>query len=246
MQVAWRAGGVAGAADVTDDVARVDLVSLREGRGLHHVRIEVLAPLAEPADDDEVSVAPGIEGALDHRPRPHRSQRRPAAGGDVEALVDATAVASGAELADGTAGAVRPADREEVAEEGELSDLLGVPAGGPDQNAVGALRSGIPAFVRPSQVSICSLPDGTSASSIRRTSRPSPTIRIETSAGAAAGEPERDPDPTAGAEEGLPRRHRRLLDAEVGSLDAAEARPASDCDRTSGTATSEWREDARC
>jgi hypothetical protein len=59
VKVAGSAGGVAGAADVADDVAGVNLVSLLEGRGPRDVRVLVPAALAEPADDDEVAVEAG-------------------------------------------------------------------------------------------------------------------------------------------------------------------------------------------
>src|SRR6266545_2053201 len=144
VEVAGRARGVAGAADMTDDVAWVDLVSLLERRWPDHVCVEILAALAEPADDDEIPVEAGIEGALDHRSRADRRLWRPAAGGEVEALVDAPAVASGAEPTDRAAGAVRPPDGEEVAEEPDLAHLLGVSLGGTDQNEVGAVWGGRP------------------------------------------------------------------------------------------------------
>src|SRR5918995_1569042 len=78
VEVARGAAGVAGAADVADDVAGVDLVSPLEGRGPDQVRVLVFAALAEPADDDEVAVQPWIEGVLDHSPHPDRGQRRAA------------------------------------------------------------------------------------------------------------------------------------------------------------------------
>ena len=60
VQVAAHRPGVPRLADVTHDLADVDEVAALEGGWMQHVRVEILARLAEALDDDEVAVEPGV------------------------------------------------------------------------------------------------------------------------------------------------------------------------------------------
>src|SRR5581483_1518519 len=117
MEVAADRPRVAGSADVADDLADVDEVPLLEGGRMDQVGVEVLAGGAELLDDDEVPVETPVVSPLRDRPAHRRGERGAATGRDVEALVAAAAVPRGVELADRAPGAVRAADREEVAVE---------------------------------------------------------------------------------------------------------------------------------
>ncbi len=95
---------------------------------MEHVRVPVLAPLPQAPDDDVVPVEAGVVCALDDRPGDGGRQWRAAAGSDVEALVDASAVPRSSELADRPARPVWSTDREEVAVELDAARLLLVAA----------------------------------------------------------------------------------------------------------------------
>ncbi len=91
------------------------------------VRVPVLASLAGAAHDHVVAVEHRVVVApLDHATAGGH-HRRAASGQDVEALVRAPAVASGAEQAHGAAEAVRPAHRVHVATQAEAAEALHQP-----------------------------------------------------------------------------------------------------------------------
>src|SRR5215207_1605997 len=117
MQVTGGRGRVAGPADAANDLADVDLITALERRRMDHMRVPVLAPLRQSPDHHVVAFKTRVVCALDDRPCRDGRQRRAAAGGDVESLVEPPAVAEGSELADRTARPVRAAHREEVAVE---------------------------------------------------------------------------------------------------------------------------------
>src|SRR3954447_7036909 len=106
---------VARLADEAHGLTDVDQIPLLERGRVDHVCVPVLPPLPEAAEHDEVAVEARVVRALDDRPGDGRRQGCAAAGGDVEALVDAAAIARRAELADRAACPVGPANRVEVA-----------------------------------------------------------------------------------------------------------------------------------
>jgi hypothetical protein len=75
---------------------------------------EVAALLAFAVDQQVIAVEDGVIAGLQHAAVGDGDERRLAGGDDVEALVGAAAVASGAELANGAAGPVRALNREDV------------------------------------------------------------------------------------------------------------------------------------
>src|SRR3954467_15949799 len=139
VQVAADSPGVAGLADVADDLADVHQVALLEGRRMDHVRVPVLPPLAQPPNDDVVAVEAWVIGPLHDRARGCGSEGRLASGGDIAALVDTSAVTRSSELPHRPAGPVRAAHREEVAVELGRAGLLLATASDSDDDAIGAV-----------------------------------------------------------------------------------------------------------
>jgi hypothetical protein len=133
MEMAAGAGGVAGFADCAYRLALPDpLASANESRS-RQVGVEVAAALAFAVDQEVVAVEDRVIAGADDTAVADRHQPRPAGGGDVEALVDATAVAAGAELADGAAAAVRALDGIDVAVVGNAAGGAGDPGRGGDR-----------------------------------------------------------------------------------------------------------------
>ncbi len=121
MQVAAGADRVAGFADRADPLPRPDPLAAADRRRPDQVRVEVAAGFALAVDFEEVPVEDRVVAAADDLAGRRRDQPRPAGGGDVEAFVDAAAVAASVVFADRAADAVRRLDRKDVAVVGEAA-----------------------------------------------------------------------------------------------------------------------------
>jgi hypothetical protein len=106
--------GVAGLADHADPLTGPDPVTVVDQRRVQHVGVEVAALLSFAVDFQVVAVEDRVIAGAEHAAAGGGDQFGPAGGEDVEAFVDAAAVARRAELADRAAFAVRALDREDV------------------------------------------------------------------------------------------------------------------------------------
>jgi hypothetical protein len=118
VELAADGASVAGLADDPDPLARPDIVAAVDQRRVAHVGVEIAAFLALAVDFQVVAVEDRVIARAQHAAGRDGDQFGPAGGEDVEAFVDAAAVAWGAELADRAAFAVRALDREDVRVEG--------------------------------------------------------------------------------------------------------------------------------
>ena len=121
MQMAAGADRVAGFADRPDPLPRPDPLAATHRRRPDQVRVEVAAGFALAVDFEEVAVEDRVVAAADDLPGRRRDQTRTAGGGDIEAFVDAAAVAARVVFADRAADAVRRLNREDVAVVGEAA-----------------------------------------------------------------------------------------------------------------------------
>lgn len=115
VEVTAGADGVAGFTDRADPLALEDELALADLGRARHVGVEVAALLGFAVDQREVAVEHRVVTDLPHPAIADRDQRRAAGGGDVEAFVDAAAVAGRVKGPDRTALAVAAPDREDVA-----------------------------------------------------------------------------------------------------------------------------------
>jgi len=115
VQVAAGADRVAGFADRADPLALQDPLTGMHRRRSRQVRVEVSAPLPLAVDQEVVAVQDRVVTATSDAAAGHRDQFGVAGGGDVEAFVDAAAVARGAEFTDTAPDPMRTADRKDVA-----------------------------------------------------------------------------------------------------------------------------------
>ena len=99
-------------------------------------------------DEDEVAVSSAVEARAEDAPAAGRNEPRPAGRDHVEALVDAAALAGGAEPAEVTGAVGRP-HGEDVAQEAHPPGAAEAAAGRPDQDPVAAVLGGPPAAGAP-------------------------------------------------------------------------------------------------
>jgi hypothetical protein len=132
VEVAADADRVTGLADGADALPLPDPVALLDRGRTWQVGVEVAAPLAFAVDQQVVAVENRVVAGAEDTPVADGDELGLTGGDDVEALVGATAVAAGAELADGTAGAVRALNREDVAVIGSAPDGAGDASRGRD------------------------------------------------------------------------------------------------------------------
>lgn len=118
VELAADGASVAGLADHADPLAGPNAVATVDERRAQHVGVEVAALLALAVDFQIVAVEDRVVAGAKHLAGGGGDQFGPAGGEDIEAFVDAAAVARGGELADRTAFAVRALDREDVGVEG--------------------------------------------------------------------------------------------------------------------------------
>ena len=167
--------------------------SPREGRGWHHVGVPVTR--APPASPPITTKLPSSRGSrrLDDGPG-HRGgdERRGAAAGDVEALVEAPTVARGAELPDGPR-ARAAAYREEVPVSSTLPRLAPLRNGDDDPGM--PVLGGLPPLVSPSQVTRLRSLAARAESSIRRHLLGASPRSDRRHRRRRAGDPERNLDP---------------------------------------------------
>jgi hypothetical protein len=114
VQVAADRASVAGHADGSDPLARIDPLAAVDEGWVRHVGVEVGAALAFAVDQQVVAVENRVVAGAQHATAANGDQRGTACRDDVEALVGAAATARSPELADVAAGDVRTLDREDV------------------------------------------------------------------------------------------------------------------------------------
>src|SRR4051794_19165919 len=141
VEVAGGRSSVAGASDDADRLLRPDPFAAPHGGPAAQVRVEIVAALLASVDQDEPAVEDRVETAAEDPAAARRDQPRPAGRGYVESLMDPAAAARSAELADRPAGAVRPANREDVAMEREAADPAQPVAAAAGEDAVVAVGS---------------------------------------------------------------------------------------------------------
>jgi hypothetical protein len=130
VEVATGAGGVAGFADETERLALPEALAAVDGSRARQVGVEVAAVLAFAVDQGVIAIEDWVEAGPAHATVADRDKPRAAGGGDVEAFVDAAAVARRVELADRAAETVGTLDREDVAVVGKAADWAGGPGRG--------------------------------------------------------------------------------------------------------------------
>ena len=121
VKVAAGPGGVAGFAHLSDPLPLQHPLPPADPRRPQEVGIEVAAPLAFAVDQQVVAVEDRVESPAQNPAVANRDQLRAAGGGDVEAFVDAAAVARCVVDPDRPARSVRALDREDVAEVGDAA-----------------------------------------------------------------------------------------------------------------------------
>src|SRR4051812_28810194 len=99
VQVTADAAGVAGLPHRPDPLAGLEPLAGAGQRPLEQVRVDEVAPRAAVVDEQVVALEVALVGALQDPPPVSGDQRRAAGRGDVEALVDAVAVAGRAVVA---------------------------------------------------------------------------------------------------------------------------------------------------
>jgi hypothetical protein len=109
--------GVSGLPDRADSLAGPDAIAALDARRTDHVGVEIAALLTLAVEQQVVAVEDRVIARAQHAAGRHGNQGRAAGGDDVEAFVGAAAAARRPEFADGSAGPVRPLDREDVGEE---------------------------------------------------------------------------------------------------------------------------------
>jgi len=125
VEVAAYGAGVAGLADEADGLAGPDAFAAVDQGWFRHVGVEVGTVLSFAVDEEVVAVEDWVVAGAQHFAVANRDQWSSAGGDDVEAFVDAAAVAGSAEFADWAAGAVRALDREDVAVVGSGAVAVG-------------------------------------------------------------------------------------------------------------------------
>lgn len=118
VELAADGTGVAGLTDHADPLAGPDVVAAVDERRPQQVRVEVAVLLALTVDFQVVAIEDRVIAGAQNLARGDGDQFGSAGGKDVEAFVDAAAVARGTELADRAAFAVRALNREDVGIEG--------------------------------------------------------------------------------------------------------------------------------
>jgi hypothetical protein len=119
VEVAADADRVAGLPHRADSLAGEDALAAVDEGGTGHVGVEVRAALTFAVDQQVVAVEDRVVADTQDLATAYCDERCSAGGGDVEALVGASAAARSAELADVAAGPVGALDGEDVIVVGE-------------------------------------------------------------------------------------------------------------------------------